>query len=136
MPRVADWFFKAAISFLIFGILMGLQMAISGLHNVIGAHAHTNLLGWVTMAIFGGYYALNPAKADTRLARIHFWSYLGSVAVMVPSLYLVYLGYGALEPLVAVSSVVAFLSTLFFAFIVFSRAEDLTSLRAPGIAAE
>jgi hypothetical protein len=41
---------------------MGIAMSISGVHNVTGAHAHANLLGWVTMAIFGVYYALAPAK--------------------------------------------------------------------------
>ena len=70
MPQVSHLFFKAAVVFLVVGLLMGLQMSISGQHNVIGAHAHANLLGWVTMAIFGGYYALNPAKAATRLARL------------------------------------------------------------------
>lgn len=136
MPRIADLFFKAAFCFLVFGILMGLQMAISGAHNVIGAHAHTNLLGWVTMAIFGVYYALNPTKAETRIARIHFWGYVSSVAVMAPSLYLLYLGVGALEPLVAASSVVAFLAVLLFGFIVFSRAENAAPLSPPAVAAE
>ncbi len=122
MPRIADYFFKAAVLFLIFGIGMGLQMSISGNHNVIGAHAHTNLLGWVTMAIFGGYYALNPAKAESRLATIHFWVYVVSVLVMSPSLYLLYLGNTAVEPLLAISSITAFVSVLIFAVVVFSPA--------------
>jgi hypothetical protein len=129
MPQVADYFFKSAVVFLIVGIMMGLQMSISGVHNVTGAHAHTNLLGWVTMAIFGGYYALSPAKAERRSARIHFWLYLVSVAVMTPSLYLMYLGYTAFEPLLAISSLTAFASVLVFAFVVFTRSEEAT---APG----
>ena len=67
MPRISNLFFRTAILFLIVGIAIGLQMAISQNHNVIGAHAHINLLGWVTSAIFGVYYALNPAKAEGRL---------------------------------------------------------------------
>ena len=63
MPKVSDLFFKTAIVWLILGIGAGLQMAISGDHGAFPAHAHINLLGWVTSAIFGGYYALNPAKA-------------------------------------------------------------------------
>jgi hypothetical protein len=127
MPQVSHLFFKAAVVFLVMGFLMGLQMAISADHNVIGPHAHANLLGWVTMAIFGGYYALNPAKAATRLARAHFWAYTASVAVMVPSLYLLYLGYLALEPLVAISSLTAFAAVLLFAFIVFTRPDAVTT---------
>jgi cbb3-type cytochrome oxidase subunit 1 len=131
MPQISHNFFKAAVVFLIVGVLMGLQMAISGAHNVIGAHAHTNLLGWVSMAIFGGYYALNPAKAATRLASVHFWTYVASVAVMVPALYLLYLGYGALEPLVALSSLLAGASAVVFAVVVFSAA-DLPAPEKPG----
>jgi cbb3-type cytochrome oxidase subunit 1 len=114
-------FFKTAALFLVLGLLMGLQMSISGQHNVIGAHAHSNLLGWVTMAIFGGYYALNPAKAASRLARVHYWLYTLSIAVMVPALYFLYLGYGGLEPLLAVSSLTAFAAVLLFVFILFTR---------------
>jgi hypothetical protein len=32
---------------------MGLQMAISGDHNVIGAHAHANLLLWMPLGLQG-----------------------------------------------------------------------------------
>ncbi|HEX2256017.1 MAG TPA: hypothetical protein VHG92_04805 [Afifellaceae bacterium] len=123
MPQIAELFFKTAIVFLIVGIAMGLQMSISGNHNVIGAHAHTNLLGWVTMALFGGYYALNPAKAATKLAQVHYWLYAGGVTILVPALYALYLGYAAIEPLVAVASLVTFAGVLVFAVMVF---------RAPG----
>ena len=70
MPRLSEYYFRTAILFLIVGISIGIHMSISQNHNVIGAHAHINLLGWVTSAIFGGYYALNPAKAAGRLPLI------------------------------------------------------------------
>lgn len=122
MPRVADYFFKAAVLFFLFGIAMGLQMSISGEHNVIGAHAHTNLLGWVTSALFGAYYALNPAKAESRLATIHFWVYILSIAVMSPSLYALYLGNPGVEPLLAISSLTGFGAVIVFAVVVFTPA--------------
>ena len=131
MPRIADNFFKAAAVFLIIGILMGLQMSISGEHNVIGAHAHTNLLGWVTMAIFGGYYALNPGKAESRIAAFHFWSYLGAVIVMSPSLYLLYLRYAVFEVPLAIASIVALLSVAAFALVVFAREESAPRSATP-----
>lgn len=121
MPQVADQFFKAAAVFLVAGLMMGLQMSIGGNHNVIGAHAHANLLGWVTMALFGGYYALNPRKAASRLARVHFWLYVPAVAVTVPALYLMQLGREALVPVVAAGSLAAFAAVLLFVGIVFAR---------------
>jgi drug/metabolite transporter (DMT)-like permease len=123
MPRIAQLYFKTAVLFLIVGIGMGLNMAISQDHSVIGAHAHCNLLGWVTMAIFGGYHALNPRKAERRLAMIQYCVYTAGVVLMVPSLYLMLLGNAAMEPIVAIASIVTFIGVLLFAFIIFSGEE-------------
>lgn len=120
MPRVSQLFFKTAILFLIVGIGMGLQMSISGVHNVTGAHAHANLLGWVTMALFGGFYALNPAKAESRLALAQYGIYTAGVAIMIPALYFMLAGNPSFEPLVAAGSLIAFLGVLLFAVLVFA----------------
>lgn len=120
MPRIAQLYFKTAIMFLIVGIGMGLNMAISQDHSVIGAHAHCNLLGWVTMAIFGGYHALNPRKAERRLAMIQYYVYTAGLVLMIPSLYLFLLGNMAMEPVVAVASIITFIGVLLFAVIIFT----------------
>ena len=122
MPRISEFFFRAGILFLIVGIGLGLQMAISQNHNVIGAHAHINLLGWVTSALFGGYYALNPAKAEGRLPMIQFVVYMIGVICMGTSLYLLLSGNPAMEPVVAVSSLITFAGVLLFAWVVWSPA--------------
>jgi hypothetical protein len=41
--------FKAAVVLVMVGMLWGLQMAISQDHSALPAHAHLNLLGWVTL---------------------------------------------------------------------------------------
>ena len=130
MPRISNLFFKAAILFLIVGIGLGIHMSISQNHNVIGAHAHINLLGWVTSALFGGYYALNPAKAERRLTYIHFAVYTTGVAIMAVSLYFLLLGVTALEPVVAVSSLIVFAGVLIFAWTVFSNNSGTVSGKA------
>lgn len=130
MPRISNLFFKAAILFLIVGIGLGIHMSISQNHNVIGAHAHINLLGWVTSALFGGYYALNPAKAERRLAYIHFAVYTAGVAIMAVSLYFLLLGVTALEPVVALSSLIVFAGVLIFAWTVFSRDTETVTRKA------
>jgi peptidoglycan/LPS O-acetylase OafA/YrhL len=121
MPKVSDLFFKTAVVFLILGIGAGLQMAISGDHSAFPAHAHINLLGWVTSAIFGGYYALNPAKAARKIAMIHYGLYTLGLVVMLPALYLMlHGGQTALEPVVAGGSLIVAAAVLIFAFVVFS----------------
>lgn len=125
MPRLAQLYFKTAIVFLIIGIAMGLHMAIGQDHSAIGAHAHANLLGWVTMAIFGGYHALNPAKAQKRLAMVQYCVYTAGVALMVPSLYLMLTGSPQLEPVVAIASIITFIGVLMFAVIIFGSSETV-----------
>lgn len=120
MPVISHLYFKTAIVFLIIGIATGLQMSITGSHHVIGAHAHANLLGWVTMALFGTFFALVPEKAQSRIAMIQYGTYTGGVVIMVPSLYFMLSGNPALEPLVAIGSLIAFAGVLLFAFLVFS----------------
>ena len=122
MPKISEFYFRAAIIFLIIGIGLGLYMSISGNHAVIGAHAHINLLGWVTSALFGGYFALNPAKAAGRLPMIQYVIYVVGVAVMGVSLYMLLSGNAAVEPIVAISSLVTFLGVLIFAWIIWTPA--------------
>ena len=122
MPAISNYYFRAAVLFLLAGIGIGLHMSISGTHNVIGAHAHINLLGWVTSALFGGYFALNPGKARSRLPLIQFTIYVLGVVVMGVSLYLLLSGNASAEPLVAISSLVTLLGVLIFAWIVWTPA--------------
>jgi multisubunit Na+/H+ antiporter MnhF subunit len=81
------------------------------------------------MAIFGGYHALNPQKAARRLAMIQYAVYTFGVAVLIPSLYLMLSGNTAVEPIVAVSSLIAFAGVLLFAVIIFSSSEASVSAR-------
>ena len=132
MPRVAELYFKTAVVFFIVGVMIGLNMAISQDHSVIGAHAHCNLLGWVSMAIFGGYHALNPKKAERRIAMIQYYVYTAGVALLVPVLYLMLKGNTALEPIVALASLIIFAGVLLFAFIIFSpKQAAITPSAAP-----
>ncbi|CDX20795.1 putative signal peptide protein [Mesorhizobium sp. ORS 3324] len=131
MPRVSELFFKTAIVFLILGVAAGLQMAISHDHGAFPAHAHINLLGWVTSAIFGGYYALNPGKAERRIAMIHYGLYTVGLVVMLPALYWMLAGgHPEIEPVVAIGSLIVAASVLVFAFVVFSSPETVRSATA------
>lgn len=124
MPHISKLYFMTAICFLIAGILVGLKMSIAHDYAAAGAHAHINLLGWVTMAIFGAFHALDPRGAGTRLAKVQYYVYTGGVLVMTPALYFLLTGNPSLEPVVAVSSLVAFVGVLMFAVIVFRARTD------------
>ena len=77
-------FFGLAVVLAIVGMAVGIYMGISEDHTLAPAHAHNNLVGWVTMALYGLYYKAVPAAGRTALAQVHFWlSALGAVTLGV-----------------------------------------------------
>ncbi len=88
MPRVALWFFAIAPLYVLIGMSLGIYMGASDDHSLYPAHAHLNLIGWVTMALYGTFYAL-ARDASSKLAWTTFWLNNVAVVIMVPSLALV-----------------------------------------------
>jgi hypothetical protein len=122
MPAVSRAFYGSAILFLLAGIGVGLHMAASQDHSAVAAHAHTNLLGWVTSALFGIYYALNPQKAVGWLPWLQYGLYTAGLLTMLPALYLLYTGMPEIEPLVAAGSMAVAAGVLLFAIVLFMPA--------------
>jgi hypothetical protein len=120
MPRISQLFIKTATIFLVIGVGLGLQMGIAQDHSAMPAHAHILLLGWVTSGLFGGYYALQPAKAAWRVAMAHYVVYVFGMVIMLPALYLKYTGHPQFEPLLAGGSMIVGLGILIFAYVIFS----------------
>ena len=58
--RASSLSFRAAVLFVIAGMVWGLVMAISENRATFPAHAHRNLLGWVSPFLFGVFYHLRP----------------------------------------------------------------------------
>ena len=70
------------------------------------AHAHLNLLGWVSLFLFGIYYRMHP-KAD-------FGTVILTIAVAA-----IHAAYDAADPIAAFASLTIVASMLLFAFVVF-----------------
>jgi len=66
-------FFGLAVFLAIVGMAVGIYMGIAEDHTLAPAHAHNNLVGWVTMALYGLYYKAVPVAGQSRLAQAHFW---------------------------------------------------------------
>jgi len=56
----------------IIGMLLGIHMGISQQFDLAPVHAHINLVGWVSLLLFGLAYHTGIAKVD-RWATVHFW---------------------------------------------------------------
>ena len=72
MKSLPFWFVTVGAVLGLLGMAWGIQMAITQDHTLAPGHAHNNLIGFVTMVIYGVYYKLVPAAAQTRLALVHF----------------------------------------------------------------
>jgi hypothetical protein len=83
---VALFFFVTAVMAVTLSMIWGIQMSASGDHQLASAHAHLNLVGWVTMALFGIYYHLHPAANEALLAKIHYVVALAGLGTMVPGI--------------------------------------------------
>jgi hypothetical protein len=53
--------FQAAVLFVVAGMIWGIVMAVTDDHSAFPAHAHLNLLGWVSLFLIGIYYRLKPS---------------------------------------------------------------------------
>lgn len=111
--------FQAAVLFVLAGMVWGLQMGISDDHSAFPAHAHLNLLGWVSLFLFGIYYRLHPALERSRLALIQLWLWIPGTVIMAIGVGLVHTGTKAGEPVAGIGSILAFVSMLMFAWLVF-----------------
>jgi len=117
MPRVSLWFFAVAPIYVLIGMGFGIFMGATQDFSLAPAHAHLNLIGWVTMALYGTFYAL-ARDASQKLAWTTFWLNNVAVAIMFPSLAMV-LKFGEsssfILPLI-VSEFLALAGMLCFAF--------------------
>lgn len=112
MPRLPLAFFTTAALYLLAGTVWGAVMGASEDFTQAAAHAHWNLLGWTSLAIMGGFYALAPRYGQT-LGWINFsLSNLG-VLIMIPGLARLLAGHGGL-PWVATGALLVILGAACF----------------------
>jgi hypothetical protein len=123
--------FQAAVLLLVAGMLWGLVMAISENHAAMPAHAHLNLLGWVSLFLFGIFYHLHPATDRSRVAMIQVWIWIAGTVIMSVGVGLVHTGHPIGDPIAAVGSIIVFADALLFGWLVFRRrAADTTAPRS------
>ena len=72
MKRVDVYFLLLATVLLICGAVLGIVMGAREDFQLVPVHAHLNLAGWASLALFGLTHRAYPELAATRLARYHF----------------------------------------------------------------
>lgn len=116
MRGISFWFFMTAVIYVTLGMTWGIVMAVTGDHGLAAAHAHLNLVGWVTLALFGVYYHLVPKAGEHLVAKVHFAVATAGVVLIVPGIAMALTGAG--ELLAKIGSVLTLASMLLFAVVV------------------
>ncbi len=119
MKRVSDRFLQLGVLFALCGMGLGVWMGKTENFTLAPVHAHINLLGWVSMVLYGLIYRAVPRAAQGVLPVIHFWLSLLSVLALIPSLTLFLLGNTAWAMPLGLASMALWLAMLLFAVIVF-----------------
>ena len=88
MPRVSAAFFAIGVVYVLCGMMWGVEMGATEDLAMAPAHAHLNLLGWVTMALYGTFYTLTQKTMSVKLAWANFIVSALGVVVLIPSLAL------------------------------------------------
>lgn len=86
MHNIDRRFFGLAILAALTGMTVGIVMATHHDFSLAPMHAHINLVGWASLALFGLGYRAGLAKNDG-LAAIHFWVALAGVVIFPVGIY-------------------------------------------------
>ena len=106
---------RVAVIYFVAAVALGVFMGASGDHSLFPLHAHLNLLGWVSMALFGLLGKAFPGIADNLLAKLHFCIYNLALPVLAFALHGVLKGNADMEPLLGIMSAATAIAILMFA---------------------
>lgn len=110
--------FYAAVVAVLVGMSWGIVMAISQDHSTMPAHAHLNLLGWVSLFLFGIFYRLHPSLEVTRTAlmQVYVWI-IGTISLTI-GVAMLHAGNKGGEPFAGIGSFVLLGDMLLFGWLV------------------
>ena len=111
--------FRLAVLFALIGIILGVYMAASHNHTLGQAHAHINLIGWVSLFLIGLFYERRPQLDKSAGARWQVIIYTIGAVVLNASLAALLLGNAGAEPAAAAGSFMMPGSMLWFGWLVF-----------------
>lgn len=128
--------FPAAVLLVLVGMVWGIAMAMAQDHSTMPAHAHLNLLGWVSLFLFGIFYHLNPAIDRSRIARLQVMVWIVGTVVLTIGVGLVHSGNPVGDPIAAIGSLIVLVGMLLFGWIVLRRERNVGVASRDAMAAE
>ncbi len=87
--RLSQFCFVIASLTALVGLSLGIFMGVSHDHSLAPVHVHVNLIGWVSMFLFGLYYRTHPyaesglAVLQVAAVAVGLLAMMGAVAMMI-----------------------------------------------------
>ena len=128
--------FPVAVLMVIAGMIWGIIMAISHDHSATPAHAHLNLLGWVSLFLFGVFYHLHPVIDRSRAALVQVAVWIVGTVILTFGVGLLHTGHDIGQPFAAGGSFIVLASMLQFGWLVVRREQTAKAFRASAVPAE
>ena len=89
MHWISTWFLRIGAFAALAGMGLGFFMAVAGDHSQTPLHAHINLIGWVSMMLYGLFYRSIPEATQGLLPRIQFVLSVAGLLAILPGLALI-----------------------------------------------
>ena len=128
--------FPVAVLMVVAGMTWGIIMAVSHDHSAMPAHAHLNLLGWVSLFLFGLFYHLHPAIDRSRAALVQVTVWIVGTVILTFGVGLLHTGHDIGQPFAAGGSFIVLASMLQFGWLVVRREQTAKAVRASAVPAE
>jgi hypothetical protein len=129
MKRIDVYFLLLATLLLVCGAVLGIVMGARQDFTLVPVHAHLNLAGWASLALFGLTYRAYPALAERKLAAWHFA--VSSVASLLLPVGIGLAVLNAQPGLAIVAAILWVVGVLMFLFQVLSLLGTAHSVAAP-----
>jgi hypothetical protein len=120
---MSNTFLRLSVLFVLLGVSLGYWMGATHNFTVSPVHAHINLLGWVSMFLYGLFYRVFPDAARGWLPKVHLALAVTGLPIMMIGLTIQLLAIpslmGFVPPMMIVGPTLVVLGMFAFAVIVF-----------------
>jgi hypothetical protein len=86
MPRVSAAFFATGIVCAALAMLVSMRMDATHNFALAPLQFQLNVIGWVSMVLYGTFYAMTRGTLSLELAWTNYWISLAGVVVLAPAL--------------------------------------------------
>lgn len=123
MSKITVWFIRFALIYFMLAILLGLHMSVTGpVYPWMPIHVHFNLLGWMSMMVYGVGYHILPRFSGVPLwsDRLSYWQmWLANIGLVGMAAGWIVRSSGGDPTVLLVFSLIEGVSIVFFALNMF-----------------